>query len=79
LRSRRGWHEGAPVIVPADDAVAHRSHIADPSLADEGERRIRGAARHSPVLTRLAAERLGDGTLRGRKVAVVVHLEAKKA
>jgi S-adenosylhomocysteine hydrolase len=31
------------------------------------------------VLTRLAAERLGDGTLRGRKVAIVVHLEAKTA
>jgi adenosylhomocysteinase len=60
-------------------AVADRSHIADPRLADEGERRIRWAARHSPVLTRLAAERLGDGRLRGRKVAVVVHLEAKTA
>jgi adenosylhomocysteinase len=60
-------------------AVAQRSHIADPSLADEGERRIRWAARHSPVLTRLAADRLADGALRGRKVAVVVHLEAKTA
>jgi adenosylhomocysteinase len=60
-------------------AVAQRSRIADPTLADEGERRIRWAARHSPVLTRLAADRLGDGALRGRKVAVVVHLEAKTA
>ncbi|MGH3025161.1 MAG: adenosylhomocysteinase [Gaiellaceae bacterium] len=56
-----------------------RSRIADPSLADEGERRIEWAARHSPVLTRLAARHFSDGALRGRKVAVVVHLEAKTA
>jgi adenosylhomocysteinase len=59
--------------------AASRSNIADPGLADEGERRISWAARHSPVLTRLAAERLADGALQGRKVAVVVHLEAKTA
>src|SRR4051794_463204 len=59
--------------------AATRSSIADPALAPEGERRIDWAARHSPVLTRLAQERLNDGALRGRKVAVVVHLEAKTA
>ena len=59
--------------------VALRSSIADPGLADEGDRRIDWAARHSPVLTALARERLGDGALEGRKVAVVVHLEAKTA
>ena len=59
--------------------AASRSRIADPGLADEGERRIEWAARHSPVLTQLAAKHLGDGALRGRKVAVVVHLEAKTA
>src|SRR3954465_13792029 len=32
-----------------------------------------------PVLHRLLEERLGDGALRGRKLAVVVHLEAKTA
>ena len=61
----------------ATDAAA-RSRIADPGLAEEGERRIQWAARHSPVLTRLA-DRLADGALSGRKVAVVVHLEAKTA
>jgi adenosylhomocysteinase len=60
------------------DAEA-RSSIADPGLADEGDRRIDWAARHSPVLTTLARERLADGALAGRKVAVVVHLEAKTA
>ena len=59
--------------------AATRSNIADPSLADEGERRIQWAARHSPVLTKLAAKHFSDGALRGRKVAVVVHLEAKTA
>ena len=60
-------------------SAASRSSIADPSLAEEGERRIQWAARHSPVLTRLAAKHFSDGALRGRKVAVVVHLEAKTA
>src|SRR5690242_6794163 len=32
-----------------------------------------------PVLHRLGAERLSDGALRGRRIAVVVHLEAKTA
>jgi adenosylhomocysteinase len=60
-------------------SAAERSRVADPGLADEGERRIEWAARHSPVLGKLARERLADGALRGRKVAVVVHLEAKTA
>ena len=60
------------------DAAA-RSNIADPSLAPEGERRIQWVARHSPVLNRLARERLSDGALTGKRVAVVVHLEAKTA
>jgi len=54
------------------------SHIADPSLAPEGHRRIEWARRHMPVLAALR-DRLGDGALEGRKVAVVVHLEAKTA
>ena len=58
---------------------ASRSRIADPSLAPEGEQRIRWVAKHSPVLNRLARDRLADGALRGRRVAVVVHLEAKTA
>jgi len=56
-----------------------RSRILDPTLAEAGEERIRWVARHSPVLNRLARERLGDGSFEGRRVAVVVHLEAKTA
>jgi adenosylhomocysteinase len=53
--------------------------IADPALAPEGHRRIEWARRHMPVLHRLLEERLSDGALEGRKLAVVVHLEAKTA
>ena len=60
------------------DAAA-RSNIADLSLAPEGEQRIQWVAKHSPVLNALARERLSDGALKGRRVAVVVHLEAKTA
>jgi adenosylhomocysteinase len=56
-----------------------RSRIADPSLAQAGEQRIAWVARHSPVLNGLARARLADGALRGVRVAVVVHLEAKTA
>ncbi|MFL5964702.1 MAG: adenosylhomocysteinase [Gaiellaceae bacterium] len=55
------------------------SRIADPGLAPEGHRRIEWARQHMPVLHRLLEERLSDGALKGRKVAVVVHLEAKTA
>ena len=60
------------------DAAA-RSRIADVGLAPEGERRIAWAREHMPVLARLGGRELADGALRGRRVAVVVHLEAKTA
>lgn len=55
------------------------SRIADPSLAAEGHRRIDWARRRSPVLDGYVRERLGTTLLRGVRVAVVVHLEAKTA
>ncbi len=55
------------------------SIIADPSLAAEGNRKIDWAAQHCPVLNTIAKEQLADGSLRGRKVSVTVHLEAKTA
>jgi adenosylhomocysteinase len=55
------------------------SRIAEPALAAEGRRRIDWAFQHMPVLRRLGSERLADGALHGRKLAVVVHLEAKTA
>ena len=59
--------------------MTNASRIADPGLAPEGQRRIEWARQHMPVLHRLVEERLSDGALEGRKVAVVVHLEAKTA
>jgi len=58
---------------------AERSRIADPTLGPAGEELIAWVARHSPVLNRLGRFRLADGAMRGRRVAVVVHLEAKTA
>lgn len=56
-----------------------QSVIADPSLAPLGHQKIDWVAAHSPVLNRLFEEVLNDGSLKGRRIAVVVHLEAKTA
>jgi adenosylhomocysteinase len=45
----------------------------------EGQQRIEWARQHMPVLHTLLEDRLRDGALAGRKVGVVVHLEAKTA
>lgn len=55
------------------------SRIADASLAPDGHRAIEWARRRSPVLDGFVRRRIDDGSLRGRRVAVVVHLEAKTA
>lgn len=59
--------------------VLARSRIADIGLAPSGHQAIDWAARHSPVLDGFVRERLSDGSVTGRRVAVVVHLEAKTA
>ena len=59
--------------------MAERSHIADPGLAADGHVAIDWARRHSPVVDGFLRDRLADGALAGRRVAVVVHLEAKTA
>ncbi|HEV8610617.1 MAG TPA: adenosylhomocysteinase [Thermoanaerobaculia bacterium] len=55
------------------------STICDISLAPEGERKIQWVAQHAHTLNSFAAERLSDGSLRGRRIAIAVHLEAKTA
>jgi adenosylhomocysteinase len=55
------------------------SIVKDPSLAPEGHRKIDWVAQHAPVLNKIAGEQLADGSLRGRKVAMTIHLEAKTA
>ena len=56
-----------------------RSTIRDPSLAPEGERKIEWVAAHAHSLNSFARRRLSDGSLRGRRIAIAVHLEAKTA
>src|ERR687894_761963 len=55
------------------------SLVKDPSLAPEGHRKIDWVAQHAPVLNKIAGVQLADGSLRGRKVAMTIHLEAKTA
>lgn len=60
-------------------AAADRSRIADPSLAPQGRDAIAWASRNAPVLNGLLRNTLSDGSFEGRRVALVVHLEAKTA
>jgi adenosylhomocysteinase len=55
------------------------SIIKDPALAPEGHRKIGWVAQHAPVLGAIFRERLSDGSLGGRKLAMAIHLEAKTA
>ncbi len=55
------------------------STIRDLSLAPEGERKIEWVAIHSHTLNALKRSRLDDGSLRGRRIALAIHLEAKTA
>ena len=55
------------------------SVIRDPSLAASGRLKIEWAAQHSPVLNSIYENRLADGSLSGKRVAMCIHLEAKTA
>jgi adenosylhomocysteinase len=59
--------------------MIQESLIKDPSLAPEGRRKIDWVAQHAPVLNKIGGEQLADGSLRGRKIAMTIHLEAKTA
>src|SRR5919205_2149671 len=59
--------------------MIRESLVKDPSLAPEGHRKIDWVAQHAPVLNKIAGEQLADGSLRSRKVAMTIHLEAKTA
>lgn len=60
-------------------SISERSDIADIGLAHSGRRAIEWAREHSPLVDVYLRDRLGDGALEGKTVAVVVHLEAKTA
>ncbi|CAN5139009.1 adenosylhomocysteinase [soil metagenome] len=55
------------------------SVIKDPALAPGGHRKIDWVAQHSPVLNAISKAQLADGRLRGRRIAMTIHLEAKTA
>ncbi|MDI3279906.1 MAG: adenosylhomocysteinase [Bacillota bacterium] len=59
--------------------MSERFVIRDPALAPEGRQRILWARRHMPVLNRIREEFTASLPLRGRKIAISVHLEAKTA
>jgi adenosylhomocysteinase len=52
---------------------------ADPSLADAGERKIAWAASWMPVTRRARDELIADGSVHGRRIAVILPLEPKTA
>ena len=62
-----------PVPMPA------KSTIRDAGLAPEGERKIEWVAQHSATLNALAKSHLSDGALKGKRIALAIHLEAKTA
>jgi adenosylhomocysteinase len=59
--------------------MIEESIVRDPGLAPEGRRKIDWVAQHAPVLNAIFRERLSDGLLSGRRVAMTIHLEAKTA
>jgi len=59
--------------------LIQESVIKNPALAPEGHRKIAWVAQHSPVLNTISEGKLADGALRGRKIAMSIHLEAKTA
>jgi adenosylhomocysteinase len=59
--------------------MIQESMIRDPALAPEGHRKIEWVAQHSPVLNALSKDQLAGDTLKGHKVAMTIHLEAKTA
>jgi adenosylhomocysteinase len=59
--------------------MIEESIVKDPALAPEGHRKIDWVAQHAPVLNAIFRERLSDGSLGGKRVAMTIHLEAKTA
>ena len=59
--------------------MIRESVIKNPALAPEGHRKIDWVAQHSPVLNTVSESKLADEALRGRKIAMTIHLEAKTA
>lgn len=59
-------------------SIGHNGPDYDDIVAD-GRARIEWVEQHSPVMRKVLRETLSDGSLKGKRIAVVVHLEAKTA
>jgi len=55
------------------------STLRDRSLAPEGERKIKWVESHAHTLNAFYKSHLSDGSLKGRRIALAIHLEAKTA
>jgi len=60
-------------------AMTPKGHVAKPSLADEGNRRIEWAEREMPVLRQIRERFAKEKPLRGRRVAACLHVTTETA
>ena len=59
--------------------MSAESRIADPSLAADGERKIAFVSEWMPVLNRVRDQLREDGSVRGKRIAVILPIEPKTA
>ena len=55
------------------------SNVLDPNLAPNGKEKIEWVKDRMPVLTKIGQELADNKTLRGLKIGMSIHLEAKTA
>jgi len=85
-RDHAGGHAGDPAGgragdlagKPTVDQSAHNGPDHQ-SVVDDGHARIAWVRQFSPVMNGLVRDAVSDGSLKGKRIAVVVHLEAKTA
>jgi adenosylhomocysteinase len=62
-----------------EEIMSEKSTLRDPSLSDEGRRKIEWVQSHMDILNEILRERKKARPLAGMKVAIALHLEAKTA
>lgn len=74
------WNTAVESIAKLETSIL-QGHNTDEfrDLVDEGNARIDWVDRYSPAMNGLVRKAAEDGSLNGKKIAVVVHLEAKTA
>src|SRR5690606_26011549 len=81
LRVRPGLAAGAAAAGrgAGGERAPLSSMIRDPSLAPSGWRKLRWVEARMPILAHLRSRIRAEGWLRGRRIAICLHLEAKTA